>query len=42
MSQESISAIRTSAELARRLFGETSAPAAKAALLKIASLLVAQ
>ena len=39
MSQETISAIRTKAELARRLSGETRDPAAKAGLLELASLL---
>jgi len=42
VSQEAISAIRTKAELARRLSGETRDPAAKAALLGIASLLDAE
>ena len=39
MSHEAISAIRTKAELARRLSGETRDPAAKARLLEIATLL---
>ena len=38
-SQEAISAIRSKAELARRLSGETIDPGAKARLLEIASLL---
>ena len=39
VSQEAISAIRTKAELARRLSGETRDPAAKAGLLELAALL---
>lgn len=41
-SQDAISAIRTKAELARRLSGETRDPAAKAGLLQMASLLDAE
>ena len=40
-SEEAISAIRTKAELARRLSGETRDPAAKAGLLELAALLEA-
>jgi hypothetical protein len=39
VTQEAIYAIRTKAELARRLSGETRDPAAKAGLLELASLL---
>jgi C4-dicarboxylate-specific signal transduction histidine kinase len=39
VTQEAIAAIRTRAELARRLAGETRDPAAKAGLLEIASML---
>jgi hypothetical protein len=39
VSEEAISAIRTKAELARRLSGETRDPAAKAGLLELAFLL---
>jgi hypothetical protein len=39
VSQEAISAMRMKAELARRLSGETTDPAAKAGLLELASLL---
>jgi hypothetical protein len=41
VTQEAISAIRTRAELARRLAGQTRDPAAKAGLLEIASTLEA-
>jgi hypothetical protein len=39
VSDEAISAIRTKAELARRLSSETGDPAAKGGLLELASLL---
>ena len=39
VSQEAVSAIRMKAELARRLSGATSDPAAKAGLLELAALL---
>jgi hypothetical protein len=41
VTHEAISAIRTRAELARRLAGQTQDPAAKAALLEIGSMLEA-
>jgi hypothetical protein len=42
VTQEAISALRTRAELARRLSGETRQPEARASLLEIASMLDAE